>query len=156
MSDQPEQSDRPEQPEQPPASVEQLVAQARGGALVALKRDGRPQISNVSYTYDPERRLLRISTTADRAKAVNLRRDPRASLYVTTPDQRAYAVAEGTAELTPTAADPQDATVAELIEVYRAVLGEHPDWDDYRAAMVRDRRLVIRLHVERFYGATGW
>ena len=48
--------------------------------------------------------------------------------------------------------DPQDATVEELIEVYRAIAGEHPDWDDFRRAMVADRRLVFRLRVERIYG----
>jgi hypothetical protein len=62
-------------------------------------------------------------------------------------------VVEATAELSPVAADRRDATVEELIEVYRLVQGkEHPDWDDYRRAMVADRRLVIRLHVERLYG----
>jgi PPOX class probable F420-dependent enzyme len=137
-------------------SLEQLIEQAHGGALVALKRDGRPQLSNVSHTYDPGARLLRISTTADRAKVANLRRDPRAGFYVTSPDQRAYAVAEGTAELTPVATDPHDATVDELVEVYRLIAGEHPNWDEYRAAMVADRRLVVRLSVERVYGSAGW
>jgi len=132
--------------------LEQLIAGTHGGALVALKRDGRPQISNVSHVFQPDARLLRISTTADRAKVANLRRDPRASYYVTTADQWSYAVAEGTVELTPVAAEPDDAVVEELIEVYRRVLGEHPDWDEYRAAMVADRRLVIRLNVERIYG----
>ncbi|MEZ0090274.1 PPOX class F420-dependent oxidoreductase [Streptacidiphilus sp. EB129] len=133
-------------------ALEQFVAKANGGALVALKRDGRPQISNVSYSYDPDTRLLRISSTGDRAKIANLRRDPRASFYVTSPDLGSYVVAEGTVELTPEAAAPDDAVVEELIEVYRAVVGEHPDWDDYRRAMVADRRLVVRFSVERFYG----
>ena len=135
-----------------PSALAQLIAESHGGALVALKRDGRPQLSNVSHTFDPATNLLRISTTADRAKVANLRRDPRASYYVTTADQWSYAVAEGTVELTPVAAEPDDAVVEELIEVYRRVLGEHPDWDEYRAAMVADRRLVIRLNVERIYG----
>ena len=135
--------------------LEQLIAGTHGGALVTLKRDGRPQLSNVSHVFDPETRLLRISTTADRAKVANLRRDPRAGYYVTSKDQWTYAVAEGTAELTPVAADPHDATVEELIEVYRLILGEHPDWDEYRAAMVADRRLVVRLTVERVYGSGG-
>ena len=132
--------------------LEQLIAGTHGGALVALKRDGRPQISNVSHVFQPDARLLRISTTADRAKVANLRRDPRASYYVSSENQWSYAVAEGTVELTPVAADPHDAVVDELIEVYRLILGEHPDWDEYRAAMVADRRLVIRLTVERIYG----
>ncbi|MES4891720.1 PPOX class F420-dependent oxidoreductase [Streptomyces sp. NPDC096012] len=130
-----------------------LLADGHGGVLVTLKRDGRPQLSNVSHAYYPDERIIRISVTDDRAKTRNLRRDPRASYHVTSADRWAYTVAEGTAELSPVAADPHDETVEELVRLYRDVLGEHPDWDDYRAAMVRDRRLVVRLPVERVYGA---
>ncbi|WP_406334600.1 PPOX class F420-dependent oxidoreductase [Streptomyces sp. NBC_00203] len=129
-----------------------LLSEYKGGVLVTLKKDGRPQLSNVSHVYYPDERIVRVSLTDDRAKTRNLRRDPRASYHVTSEDRWAYTVAEGTAELTPVAQDPHDDTVEELIRVYRDVLGEHPDWDDYRAAMVRDRRLVLRLHVERAYG----
>ncbi|MFJ3659440.1 PPOX class F420-dependent oxidoreductase [Streptomyces sp. NPDC090119] len=129
-----------------------LLAEGHGGVLVTLKRDGRPQLSNVSHAYDPAERIVRISVTDDRAKTRNLRRDPRASYYVTSADRWAYTVAEGTAELSPVAADPYDETVEELVRLYREVLGEHDDWDDYRAAMVRDKRLVVRLHVDRAYG----
>ncbi|MFF8860552.1 MULTISPECIES: PPOX class F420-dependent oxidoreductase [unclassified Streptomyces] len=131
----------------------ELLSEGHGGVLVTLKRDGRPQLSNVSHAYDPDERTIRISVTDDRAKTRNLRRDPRASYHVTSGDRWAYTVAEGTAELTPVARDPHDETVEELIRLYREVLGEHPDWDEYRAAMVRDRRLVVRLRVERAYGA---
>lgn len=130
----------------------ELLAEHKGGVLVTLKRDGRPQLSNVAHVYYPDERLLRISLTDDRAKTRNLRRDPRASYHVTTADRWAYAVAEGTADLTPVAEDPHDATVEELVRLYRDVRGEHGDWDDYRAAMVRERRLVLRLRVERVYG----
>ncbi|MDX3850762.1 PPOX class F420-dependent oxidoreductase [Streptomyces sp. AK02-01A] len=136
-------------------ALETLLADTRRGVLTTIKSNGRPQLSNVLYSADPAARLIRVSATADRAKSVNLRRDPRGSLHVTSPDFGIYAVAEGTAELTPVASEPDDATVEELIEMYRALAGEHPDWDDYRAAMIRDRRLVIRLHVERLYGGTG-
>lgn len=129
-----------------------LLSDGHGGVLVTLKRDGRPQLSNVGHFYDPDERVVRISVTDDRAKTRNLRRDPRASYHVTAPDRWSYTVVEGTADLTPVAADPHDATVDELVRVYRAVLGEHPDWDEYRAAMVRDRRLVVRIPVERVYG----
>ncbi|MFF4715722.1 PPOX class F420-dependent oxidoreductase [Streptomyces eurythermus] len=129
-----------------------LLSEGHGGVLVTLRRDGRPQLSNVSHAYYPDERIIRISVTDDRAKTRNLRRDPRASYHVTSADRWAYTVAEGTAELTPVAADPGDDTVAELERLYRDVLGEHPDWDDFRAAMVRDRRLVLRLRVERAYG----
>ena len=95
---------------------------------------------------------IRISVTDGRAKTANLRRDPRASLHVTRDDFYAYVVIEARAEVTPVAAAPDDATVDELVEYYRAVAGEHPDWDDYRRAMVADRRLVVRLRPERAYG----
>ncbi|MEU3840370.1 PPOX class F420-dependent oxidoreductase [Streptomyces sp. NPDC028635] len=129
-----------------------LLSEQRGGVLVTLKRDGRPQLSNVSHFYDPDERVVRISLTDDRAKTRNLRRDPRASYHVTSADRWAYTVVEATADLTPVARDPHDETVEELVRLYRAVAGEHPDWDDYRAAMVRDRRLVLRLPVDRAYG----
>ncbi|MCI2237595.1 PPOX class F420-dependent oxidoreductase [Paenibacillus sp. TRM 82003] len=129
-----------------------LVASTRNGVLVTLKRDGRPQLSNVTHHYDPERRLVRVSITADRAKARNLERDPRASLHVSAPDFWSWTVVEGDAELGPVAQRPDDEAVEELVDLYRALAGEHPDWDDYRAAMVRDRRRVVRLPVGRVYG----
>jgi PPOX class probable F420-dependent enzyme len=129
-----------------------LLRERREGVLVTIRRDARPQLSNVNYAFDAAGPLIRISTTADRAKVANLRRDPRASFHVSSADFWTYAVAEGIAELSPVACDPDDATVEDLIDLYRAVQGEHPDWADYRAAMVRDHRLVIRIQVERAYG----
>lgn len=135
------------------SDLQSLLADNHAGVLVTLKADGRPQLSNVNHTYDRDQQLLRVSITADRAKSKNLSRDPRASYHVTSTDFWKWAVADGDAELTPIAADPQDATVEELIEVYRAITGrEHPDWDEYRAAMVRDQRRVVRLHVTHVYG----
>ncbi|MFL6121728.1 PPOX class F420-dependent oxidoreductase [Actinophytocola sp.] len=129
-----------------------LLADRNNGVVVTLKQDGRPQLSNVSYAFDPARRTIRVSITDGRAKTKNLRRDPRVSFYVSAPDFRSYVVAEGSAELTPVASTPDDATVEELIEVYRSIAGEHPDWDEYRAAMVADQRLVLRIPVTRVYG----
>lgn len=129
-----------------------LLRQGGLGVLVTQKKDGRPQLSNVSFAYDEESRTIRVSATDDRAKTRNLRRDPRASFYVGSPDGRSYLVAEGDAALSAVAADPHDPAVEELIEVYRKIAGEHPDWDEYRAAMVADRRLVIRLRADRAYG----
>ncbi|MEU6373148.1 PPOX class F420-dependent oxidoreductase [Streptomyces sp. NPDC046909] len=129
-----------------------LLSEGHGGVLTTLKRDGRPQLSNVSHAYYPDERIIRVSITDDRAKTRNLRRDPRVSYHVTSADRWAYTVAEGTAELSPVARDPYDDTVEELVRLYRDVLGEHPDWEDFRAAMVRDRRVVLRVKVERAYG----
>ena len=133
------------------------LATARNlGALVTIKRDGRPQLSTVNFRFDPAAAMARISVVDGRAKVHNLRRDPRASIYVTSADGWAYAVLEGTVELSPVAAAPDDDTVEELVKVYRAIRGEdHPDWDEYRAAMVADRRLVARLRIEHAYGLAG-
>jgi PPOX class probable F420-dependent enzyme len=122
------------------------------GVLVTLKSDGRPQLSNIVYAVGDDG-TIRISITAARAKAKNLARDPRASLYVGREDFWAYVVIEGTASLSDVAADPHDDAVDELVELYRSLSGEHEDWDDYRAAMVRDQRLVVRLRPDRAYGA---
>lgn len=130
--------------------MRRLLEERHQGVLVTLKRDGRPQLSNISYVLTDG--VIRISVTDGRAKTANLRRDPRASVHVTSDDFWSYVVAEGDAELTPVAGDPGDATVNELVELYRAVQGEHSDWDDYRAAMVRDRRLVIRIPISHTYG----
>ena len=127
------------------------LADVRQAVLITLKRDGRPQSSNIVAAVGADG-IVRISNTADRAKYPNLTRDPRASVHVNRADFWAYAVIEGTVELSPVAADPGDATVDELVELYRSLSGEHPNWDEYRAAMVRDRRLVVRLHPERAYG----
>ncbi|MEU4551009.1 PPOX class F420-dependent oxidoreductase [Micromonospora violae] len=128
----------------------ELFGERGRGVLVTMRRDGRPQLSNLDYLAEPE--LIRCSTVSSRAKARNLSRDPRASFHVTTPDGGAYAVAEGVATLTPPAAAEDDDTVQELVEVYRRIRGEHPDWAEYRSAMVADGRLVIRLLVTRIYG----
>ncbi|RFU38156.1 PPOX class F420-dependent oxidoreductase [Actinomadura logoneensis] len=134
------------------ARLRELLARRRLGALVTLKKDGRPQLSNIIYGYDADRDLVRISVTDDRAKTRNLRRDPRASLHVSSEDGWSWVVAEGTAELSDVAAEERDATVEELVDLYRALQGEHPDWDDFRRAMVGERRLVVRLPVEHLYG----
>src|SRR5258705_6067299 len=110
------------------------------GVLATIKGDGRPQLSNVSYYFDKRNLAIQVSITDPRAKTRNLRRDPRASIHVSSDDGWAYAVAEGEATLTPPAAAPDDDTVEALIALYRNIAGEHPDWDDYRRAMVDDPR----------------
>ncbi|BBZ68379.1 PPOX class F420-dependent enzyme [Mycolicibacterium insubricum] len=122
------------------------------GVLATIKRDGRPQLSNVSYYFDPRETTIAVSITEPRAKTRNLRRDPRASILVSADDGWAYAVAEGDAVLSAPAADPNDATVEALVELYRNISGEHPDWDEYRQAMVTDRRVLLRLPITHLYG----
>ena len=129
-----------------------FVAVNRWGVLATVKRDGRPQLSNVGYAYDRDEGVVRVSVTADRAKTRNLQRDPRVTLHVASRDFWSWVAVEGTAELTPVAADPHDATVEELITYYRGVSGEHENWDEYRAAMVADRRLAVRFTPVHAYG----
>lgn len=129
----------------------EYVRERRRGVLVTLKADGRPQLSNIAYGVG-EDGVIRISVTETRAKTRNAGRDPRVSLHVTADDFWSYVVIEGDAELTPPAESQDDATVEELVELYRMVQGEHPDWEEYRAAMIGDRRLVLRLHPRRAYG----
>lgn len=130
----------------------ELFGSGPRGVLVTLKRDGRPQLSNVGYLYDAAARVALISLTDDRAKTRNLRRDPRASFHVTTPDLGAYVVGEAVAELSPVAQDPDDPVVDQLVEHYRALQGEHPDWSEFRAAMVSEGRLLARLPLTHAYG----
>jgi PPOX class probable F420-dependent enzyme len=122
------------------------------GVLATIKRDGRPQLSNVAYYFDARNVAIQVSVTEPLAKTRNLRRDPRASVHVSSDDGWSYAVAEGEAVLTPPAATPDDETVEALIALYRNIAGEHPDWDDYRRAMVDDRRVVLTLPISHLYG----
>jgi len=123
----------------------------RNGVLATLKRDGLPQQSIITY-YVAGDGTLRVSLTDDRAKTRNMRRDPRVSLLVWADDSYSYVVIEGTAELMAPAADPHDATADALVEYYRTLRGDHPDWDEYRAAMVADDRLILTVHPTRAYG----
>lgn len=127
-----------------------LAGATKESVLVALKKDGRPQLSNVTHAVIDG--IVKISITADRAKYHNLRRTPWAALHVNGADFWSYAVLEADVELSAVASDPGDAAVDELVEVYRAVAGEHPDWDEYRRAMVTDRRVVVRLRPTYAYG----
>ena len=128
-----------------------LVAGQRLGVLVTLRRNGRPQTSNVVYAVRDQQVL--VSLTEGRAKTRNLQRDARATLHVSTPDMSAWAALEGTAELSPVTTSPGDATGQALAELYRAIAGgEHPDWDEYFRAMVDERRLLLTLTVTHGYG----
>ena len=118
--------------------------------MATIGPSGRPQVSNVLYVVG-RARLVRISTTADRVKAKNLARDPRASLHVPGEDFWHFAVAEGTVTLSEVAAAPGDAAVRELADVHSAFYGEL-DQEHFTAEMIAGRRLVLRLHVEHLYG----
>jgi PPOX class probable F420-dependent enzyme len=123
----------------------------RNGMLIALRSNGRPQSSNISFAVGDDD-VIRISVTDGRAKTANLRRDPRASLHVNRDDFWAYVVIEADVTMLPVATSPDDATADALVEYYRSVAGEHDDWGEYRQAMVDDRRLLLELHPTHAYG----
>jgi len=130
----------------------QFAQSRRQGVLITIRRDGRPQASNIIFLMEPDG-STRISVTEDRAKTRNLRRDQRAELYVPGDSFWEYVVFDGTAQLSPPAAEPTDQVVDELVDLYRQIRGEdHPDWDDYRRAMVAERRVVLSFRPASAYG----
>jgi PPOX class probable F420-dependent enzyme len=133
------------------ANALDFIRPLRHGVLVTQKRDGRPQLSNISYVLNGDD-VIEVSVTDGRAKTNNIRGDARVSLHVTRDDFYAYAVIEGQATLTPATSTPDDATADSLVEYYRAVAGEHPNWDEYRAAMVTDKRCLLRITPTYAYG----
>jgi PPOX class probable F420-dependent enzyme len=119
--------------------------------LITLKRDGSPQSSDVAFAV-VEGDLV-ISITDDRAKTANMRRDPRVVLHVTAPIEWSYVSFSGEVSLSPLTTDPYDATADQLVEYYERVTGgAHPDWDEFRSAMIAEKRLVARLRPNRAVG----
>jgi PPOX class probable F420-dependent enzyme len=112
--------------------------------LATYRRDGGIQMSPVLAVIDGEGRAA-ISTREPAYKVRNLRRDPRASLCVI--NDRffgAWAFLEGTAEIVSL---PE--AIEGLVDYYRRAAGEHPDWDEYRDAMTKERRVLIRITIEK-------
>src|SRR3954453_14169999 len=130
-----------------------LIAESRLGGLATIKANGLPQLSPGTPFYDREAGVIHVSMTEGRAKTANLRRDPRAALEVTSSDGWSWATAEGSVTLTGPGTDPDGPEVQALVDYYRAAAGEHPDWAEYRAVMVADRRVLMAMRVERAYGA---
>jgi PPOX class probable F420-dependent enzyme len=129
-----------------------LLAASKIGVLATIKANGLPQLSPVTPFYDRDAEEILVSMTEGRAKTVNLRRDPRAALEVTSADGWSWATAEGDATLIGPSADPAGPEVEALVDYYRRAAGEHPDWDEYRSVMVSDRRVLLKLAVTRVYG----
>ncbi len=130
-----------------------LLAESRLGVLATIKADGRPQLSPVMPFYDRSLGVIYVSMREGLAKTTNMRRDPRVALEVTRSDGRAWATAEGSITLVGPGTDINGPEVQVLVGYYRLAAGEHPDWDDYRAAMVRDRRVLMKMAVENVVGA---
>ena len=129
------------------------AAQRKNGVLITIRADGRPQSSDIVYLVDDGSFL--ISITDDRAKTRNLRRDPRALLHLTDPSLWSYLAFDGTVELSPVTVEPGDATSDRLVAYYEQASGQpHPDWDEYRRAMVDQQRLIARFTPTSVVGQT--
>jgi len=121
-----------------------FVSTRHRAVLATYRKDGRPQLSPVSAAVDAEGHIV-ISSRESAYKVGNVRRDPRVSVCVFDDGFFGpWVQIDGTAEIVPL---PE--ALEPLVDYYRAISGEHPDWDDYRAAMVRDRRVIIKIEIQR-------
>ncbi len=117
------------------------ASEQKHAVLITLRKDGRAQSSDIVYVVDDGRFIVSLTNT--RAKTKNMSRDPRILLHITNPASWSYISFDGTVELSAVTVSPDDETSNRLVEYYEAVAGEpHPDWDEYRQAMVDEGRLL--------------
>jgi PPOX class probable F420-dependent enzyme len=127
-----------------PDEARAFLRDNHNAVLATFRRDGRPQMSPVGATVDEQGRVI-ISTRAPAMKTRNVRRDPRVSVVVLNRGFYGdWAQVEGTAEIV-----EQPEAIELLVDYYRRMAGEHDDWDDYRAAMVKEQRVLVRFEIER-------
>lgn len=127
------------------AALDEFVRPRHHAVLVTTRADGSPQMSPVTCGLDTSGRIV-ISTYPQRAKARNARRNPKVSVLVLSDEfNDAYVQVDGTAEVLdlPDALEP-------LVEYFRVISGEHPDWDEYRTAMTKQGKCLIRVTAERW------
>ena len=127
------------------AALLEFLRTRHRGVLVTTRSDGSPQLSPVTCGLDPQGRIV-VSTYPGRAKTRNARRDPRVSICVLSDEfDEAYVQVDGQAEVI-----DMPAALDGLVDYYRGIAGEHPDWDEYRSAMARQDKSLIRLTIERW------
>ncbi len=115
------------------------------GVLATMKKDGRPQLSNIAYMVD-DNGEIKISTTADRVKARNIQRDGRVSMTALGDNWYEYIVAEGTGRVS------EEGQLEELRRLYEGIAGKpHPNWEEYDQAMLNDHRVIVSITIEKLY-----
>jgi uncharacterized protein len=113
--------------------------------LATMKKDGRPQMSNISYLLDDDGKI-KISTTNDRFKAINIKRDGRVSLLVLGENFYEYIVVEGTGTVS------EEGQLADLRHLYERIAGKpHPNWEEYDQAMLNDHRVILSISIDKLY-----
>ena len=121
----------------------------RGGTLITLRADGRPQSSDVHHAVVDDTIVFSVLPT--RAKVYNIERDPRVVYHVS--HEGSYVSFDATAEVSPIATETHGPAMDILIDAYRAAAKkEHPDWDEFREAMVREQRRVIIVKPTKVVG----
>ncbi|MYV98283.1 TIGR03618 family F420-dependent PPOX class oxidoreductase [Streptomyces sp. SID3343] len=133
--------------------VAAILAREQIGVLATIKRDGLPHLSNLLYRWDPRERVIRFSTTTDRAKTHHIRRNPNAALHVSGGSPWSFAVAEGAAELSEPTLVPGDTTGLELLDMLPTEF-RPADPSTFLAQVVAEHRVIIRLRVSRLYGTS--
>ncbi|WP_326789957.1 TIGR03618 family F420-dependent PPOX class oxidoreductase [Streptomyces sp. NBC_00151] len=142
---------RPEPRSLSDVALSSLLGRQQFGTLATIKRSGHPHLTTMVYSWDPEARVVRFSTTADRVKVRHLRRNPRAALHVSGGDVWSFAVAEGETVVSEITTVPGDAVGLELLGMIPQA-ARPEDEDAYLEELVAERRVVIRLKVDRLYG----
>ncbi|MFE8939810.1 PPOX class F420-dependent oxidoreductase [Streptomyces sp. NPDC007872] len=132
-------------------ALSELLSTQRFGTLATNKSSGHPHLTTMLYAWDAEERTVRFSTTADRVKVKQLRRDPRAAVHVPGGDVWSFAVAEGEAEVSEVTTAPGDAVGRELLAMIPESMRPE-DEEAFLSQLVAERRVVIRLKVSRLYG----
>ncbi|ORT58724.1 PPOX class F420-dependent oxidoreductase [Streptomyces sp. CB03238] len=132
-------------------ALSDLLGTQQFGTLATNKRSGHPHLTTMLYSWDPQARIVRFSTTAERVKVKHLLRDPRAALHVPGGDMWSFAVAEGEAEVSEATTVPGDAVGRELLAMIPKA-AKPEDEDAFLEQLVTERRVVIRLKVGRLYG----
>jgi PPOX class probable F420-dependent enzyme len=129
----------------------QWAAARKHAVLITLRKDGRAQSSDVSYAVVDD--AIVVSLTATRAKTANMRRDPRIVVHITDPGTWSYVSLDAAVELGPVTTGPNDEAANALADYYRRVAGEaHPDWDEYRAAMISEQRQLAYIRATSAVG----
>ena len=127
----------------------EFAAEVQGGTIITIRKDGRPQSSDVHHAITDGTIVFSVLPT--RAKVFNIERDPRVVYHVS--HEGSYLSFDGTAIVSPVATETHGPAMDILIEAYRAAAKkEHPDWDELRDAMVRERRRVIIVSPDSVVG----
>jgi PPOX class probable F420-dependent enzyme len=128
------------------------ASQRTVGTLITIRRDGRPQSSDVAYWI--KHGTVVVSLTESRAKTRNIAADPRVVLHISEPSKMSYVSLDGVASLSATTTRPDDDTSDALVEYFEGVSGKpHPDWAEYRQAMIEEQRLLATITIG---SAVGW